>query len=108
MRYLLLASVVAGCVIAGPASAWCDKDCEGLCRATAGKGMTYTADSCVQQYRCQQYAGKQCEPARMQSRAQQINAGSQTAGGSHQRCMDQGTKAGWGTAETARYCQGRR
>lgn len=89
-------------LFSGQAFAWCNTDCEGLCRATAGKGMSYSVESCVQKYECQKYAGQRCEPAQMQARARRINGGG--SGGGFQACMDRGTRAGWGVAETSGYC----
>ena len=101
---LVVGPVLFGLAV-GPASAWCEKDCEGLCRATAGKSYSGTVQACVTHYQCRHYAGNACEPARMQARALQLNSGGGGgSGGGYQGCMNRGTRAGWGTAETAQYC----
>ena len=71
---LILSLVIA--LAPSQANAWCDKDCSALCRAVAGRGYAGTVETCLSQYRCEQYAGRQCEPANVQLRAQRLNAGS--------------------------------
>jgi hypothetical protein len=78
IKYLALSAVMFTLVMTAqqtPAFAWCDKDCRDLCYATAGRGWSGTARSCINHFQCSQYAGRKCEPARVKAKARQYNAG---------------------------------
>ncbi len=104
MRRILFAAAVLSWAASSAHAQWCDKDCESLCRATAGRGWQGgNVAACVQHFNGPQYAGHPCAgPARVAARAKQINSG----GGprNFNECLQRGVKAGWGAAETNAYC----
>lgn len=103
LRFLIAGmGLVLIATAANAQSNWCANDCVSLCRKTAS-----SVQACVEQYRCHNYPKAPCAgTAVVNARAQKYNAQRAGSGGtmSYQACLARGTRAGWGTAETAAYC----
>jgi hypothetical protein len=75
-------------VPAGPASAWCEADCTGLCQSLAAKGIG-SATECIQQHKCSNFANGKCEPDRQAERLKSILSQSTARQPSPGKCNEQ-------------------
>jgi len=100
MRAVIAAAIISfTTAITASSAPWCANDCISLCKKTAPN-----AAECIANYNCSKYPASPCAGAgAVDKRAKSYK--SSGGGLSFDACMRRGTKAGWGDAETARYCQ---